>query len=98
MKLEHSTGLVSEAEYIPSPNCDEREHCIEPEVVIIHCISLPPGDYENGAVHRFFQNNLDADEHPYYQGMAHLTVSSHFLISSSLKRLFNSLRLSLLSK
>ena len=80
MKLDRSTGLVYGAEYIASPNCDERQYCNEPDVVIIHCISLPPGDYGQGAIQRFFQNNLDSSEHAYYQGITHLTVSSHFLI------------------
>ena len=54
-----------------------------PEVIIIHCISLPPGHYGQGAIQRFFQNQLNSDEHPYYETMAHLTVSSHFLIERS---------------
>ncbi len=80
MQLDLGSGLITQARYLPSPNCDEREHHTAPEVIIVHCISLPPGEYGQGAVHRFFQNQLSADEHPYYQSMAHLTVSSHFLI------------------
>lgn len=83
MKLNLSTGLIDEAKYCPSPNCDQREHHSEPEVLIIHCISLPPGEYGQGAIQRFFQNDLSPDEHPYYQSMAHLTVSAHFLIERS---------------
>lgn len=80
MKLNTSTGLIDEAKFIASPNCDEREHHRHPEVVIIHCISLPPGEYGQGAIQRFFVNELPAEEHSYYQSMAHLTVSAHFLI------------------
>lgn len=80
MRLNRKTGLIDVAEYIPSPNCDHREHQTDPEVVIIHCISLPPGEYGSGAIQRFFQNKLSPQEHPYFQSMAHLTVSSHFLI------------------
>lgn len=83
MKVDLVTGLVDIAEFIPSPNCDEREHHHQPEVVIIHCISLPPGQYGQDAVARFFQNQLSESEHPYYRNMAHLTVSSHFLIERS---------------
>lgn len=83
MKVDLATGLVDVAEFIPTPNCDDRECHHQPEVVIIHCISLPPGEYGQGAVARFFQNKLSASEHPYFQGMAHLTVSSHFLIERS---------------
>lgn len=81
MKLDLKTGLVSGAEFIASPNFDERDPSCEIEVIIIHCISLPPGEYGSGAIQRFFSNKLSPDEHPYYQSMAHLTVSSHFLIT-----------------
>lgn len=79
-ELDLDSGLVRQANYVASPNCDEREHHSQPEVIIVHCISLPPGEYGQGAIQRFFQNELSADEHPYYKSMAHLTVSSHFLI------------------
>lgn len=83
MDLDLNSGLIDQATFIASPNCDDRECHTEPEVIIIHCISLPPGEYGQGAIQRFFQNKLSADEHPYYQSMAHLTVSSHFLIERS---------------
>jgi AmpD protein len=80
MILDFESGLVESAEFIASPNFDDRENHVQPEAIIVHCISLPPGEYGQRAIHRFFQNQLCADEHPYYQSMAHLTVSSHFLI------------------
>jgi len=80
MKLELESGLIDCADFVESPNFDEREYHAVPEVIVVHCISLPPGEYGQGAIQRFFQNKLSPDEHPYYQSMAHLTVSSHFLI------------------
>ena len=80
MKLDPTTFLVDQARWLPSPNFDERDADHQPEVIILHCISLPPGEYGGGQINRFFQNTLSADEHPYFEGMAHLTVSSHFLI------------------
>ncbi|MFT4634784.1 MAG: AmpD protein [Arenicella sp.] len=80
MKLDIDSGLIDTADFVCSPNCDGREAHAVPEVIIIHCISLPPGQYGNGAIQRFFQNELGADEHSYFQSMAHLTVSAHFLI------------------
>ncbi|GAA3959276.1 1,6-anhydro-N-acetylmuramyl-L-alanine amidase AmpD [Allohahella marinimesophila] len=50
------------------------------ESVIIHNISLPPGEYGSTAIVDFFQNRLDPDAHPYFREIAHLTVSAHFLI------------------
>ena len=78
MHLDINSGLIKQAQFIESPNCDERKAA--PEVIIVHCISLPPGEYTGDAVTRFFTNTLNADEHPYYQSMAHLTVSAHFYI------------------
>ena len=78
--LNTNTFRVDSADWVPSPNHDERPDSSDPEVVIVHCISLPPGEYGGGEVKRFFQNQLSADEHPYFQSMAHLCVSSHFLI------------------
>ena len=80
MKLDSKTGIIDQARYLESPNCDQREDHDNPEAIIIHCISLPPGDYTGDAVSRFFCNKLSANEHPYYQSMAHLTVSAHFYI------------------
>jgi AmpD protein len=81
--LNSVTGLIDQAEFLASPNCDEREAHCDPDVIIIHCISLPPGEYGSGDVSRFFQNNLDAEKHPYFASISHLTVSSHFFIERS---------------
>ena len=80
MHLDSSTGLIDTALFVASPNCDERENHGDPEAIILHCVSLPPGEYGGNEVERFFTNQLAADEHPYFESMAHLTVSSHFLI------------------
>jgi len=88
MRLDTINGLIDQAHYIASPNCDEREQTNDPEVVIIHCISLPPGEYADNSrgigddcISRFFCNNLAAEEHPYFADIVHLHVSAHFLIS-----------------
>jgi AmpD protein len=80
MKLDTDTGLLDQARLLRSPNCDERRFHDEPEVIIVHCISLPPGEYGTDCVERFFTNQLQASEHPYFQEMAHFKVSSHFYI------------------
>jgi hypothetical protein len=51
------------------------------DLVVIHSISLPPGQYGTGAVQQLFTNQLDWDAHPYYQGIRGLEVSSHFFIT-----------------
>jgi AmpD protein len=65
---------------VESPNCDERPAGVEVTLVILHSISLPPGQYGGDAIERLFTNRLNPAEHPYFQEIAHLRVSSHFLI------------------
>jgi AmpD protein len=80
MKLDRKSGLVNQAKYCASPNQDERPEGCEPEAIIIHCISLPPGHYGGAYVEQFFCNQLEVNHDPYFSEIAHLTVSSHFYI------------------
>ena len=65
---------------MPSPNADERPPGVEPELVVVHGISLPPGRFGSGRVHRLFLNVLDWDEHPYFKQIEGLKVSAHVLV------------------
>ncbi len=80
MRLDSQTGFINQAQVVASPNCDDRENFSEPEALIIHCISLPPGEYGGTAVNDLFLNQLDPAAHPYFAEIAALKVSSHFLI------------------
>jgi len=51
-----------------------------PSLIVIHNISLPPGEFGGNAVEELFTNRLDWDAHPYYQGIRGLEVSAHFFI------------------
>ena len=51
-----------------------------PELLVIHNISLPPGEFGGGFIEQFFQNGLNPDDHPYFQEIATLRVSAHLLI------------------
>lgn len=79
MKLDDA-GLLAEARYLPSPNCDDRPVDASIELLVIHNISLPPGEFGGDAIADLFLNRLDPQAHPYYEGIANLRVSSHFLI------------------
>lgn len=79
MRLDPATGWCDGIRHCPSPNCNERP-LGEVSLLVIHNISLPPGQFGTGKVQQFFQNRLAADEHPYYAGIADLRVSAHFLI------------------
>src|SRR5918999_2901855 len=65
---------------VESPNCDERPPDTDITLVVLHSISLPPAEYGGDAIERLFTNRLNPAEHPYFQEIAHLRVSSHFLI------------------
>lgn len=80
MKLDRTSQLVDGIELINSPNYDERPDSAEPEVIIIHAISLPPGCYGGSYIEALFCNSLDHSEHDYFEGLRGLKVSSHFLI------------------
>lgn len=74
------SGLIRGAEFRPSPNCDDRPGLIQPEVLIIHAISLPPGEFGGPAIDKLFTNCLDPEEHDYFREISGLEVSAHLLI------------------
>lgn len=73
-------GLVKGARYIPSPNCDERPAGCAIELLVVHHISLPPGEFGGPGIVELFTNRLEPAAHPYYFAVAGARVSAHFLI------------------
>ncbi len=73
-------ALISEARLVASPNCDERPPGCEPELIVVHAISLPPGRFGGPWIGRLFCNRLDPGAHEYFAGIAGLRVSAHLLI------------------
>ena len=73
-------GLIRPAEQCPSPNQDDRPEGCEPELIIIHGISLPPGEFGGPSVEQLFTNCLDWEAHPYFAEIRDLRVSSHVFI------------------
>ena len=63
-----------------TPNFDDRPDPSDISLLVIHCISLPPGEFGNHYIDQLFCNQLDPDEHPYFRGVFQLTVSAHILI------------------
>ncbi|MEM7765555.1 MAG: 1,6-anhydro-N-acetylmuramyl-L-alanine amidase AmpD [Pseudomonadota bacterium] len=74
------SGLIAPARQCPSPNCDARPDGATLDLIVIHGISLPPGEFGNGCVASFFCNQLDPAGHPYFAEIAALKVSAHLLI------------------
>ena len=73
-------GLLKGARYVASPNCDERPAEAEVTLLLLHSISLPPGEYGGDAIERLFTNRLDPQAHPYFREVSSLKVSAHFLV------------------
>ncbi len=74
------TGLLPQARWCPSPNFGPRPPGASISLLVVHNISLPPGQFGGPAIEQFFCNQLDANEHPYFQTIAGLRVSAHLLI------------------
>jgi N-acetyl-anhydromuramoyl-L-alanine amidase len=64
----------------PSPNFDDRPETAQVNLLVIHNISLPPGQFGGGFIADLFQNRLDHDADPYFDQLRGLRVSAHFLI------------------
>ena len=73
-------GIVEGAHYVPSSNCDERPRGCAIELLVVHHISLPPGEFGGPGIIELFTNRLDPEGHPFYASVAGARVSAHFLI------------------
>jgi AmpD protein len=75
-----TNGWYNVATRVESPNHGSRPVGVEVDLIVVHSISLPPGEFGGDAVHRLFTNTLDWDAHPYFQTIRGLEVSAHFFI------------------
>ncbi|MGI1678425.1 MAG: 1,6-anhydro-N-acetylmuramyl-L-alanine amidase AmpD [Cellvibrionaceae bacterium] len=73
-------GWLTDAKRVISPNYDERPENCDVDLLVIHNISLPPGQFGGGYVQQLFCNTLDCEIHPYFDQLRDLKVSSHVLI------------------
>lgn len=73
-------GWLLSAATSPSENFGPRPAHANIDLLVLHSISLPPGQFGGDAVHRLFTNRLDWDAHPYYKQIEGMRVSSHFFI------------------
>lgn len=80
MPIHPVTGLLDAARYQSSPNCDDRPQGTAADLIVIHSISLPPGQFGGSWIDALFTNRLDPAAHPYFQTIAGLRVSAHLLI------------------
>ncbi|MCL6415982.1 1,6-anhydro-N-acetylmuramyl-L-alanine amidase AmpD [Aestuariirhabdus sp. Z084] len=73
-------GLIEGVRFLASPNCEERPENTDISLLVIHNISLPPGQFGSGDIVDFFLNRLDSGRHPYFRTICDLRVSAHLLI------------------
>ena len=73
-------GWIPAATRIDSPNCDARPAGVAIELIVIHGISLPPGEFGAEHIERLFTNRLDHEAHPFFAALRGLEVSAHFLV------------------
>lgn len=80
LKLDARTGWLAGVRRVPSPNFDERPDGCEIDLLVIHGISLPPGEFGGEDIDRLFTNSLRIDAHPHFATIASLRVSAHVLV------------------
>lgn len=73
-------GWLRQARRVLSPNFGSRPAGCEPQLLVIHNISLPPGCYGGNCVEQFFTNCLDWEEHPFFEQIRDVQVSAHLLL------------------
>jgi AmpD protein len=78
--IDPATGWLLGVRHVVSPNCDARPPGSELGLIVVHGISLPPGQFGNGWIDRFFRNELPADADPYFATICDVPVSAHVLI------------------
>ena len=77
------SGWLEHYKQIVSPHFDLRPQGVSPDLLVIHCISLPEGVYGNGNIEALFSGTLNCDADPSFESLRGLRVSSHFVIARS---------------
>jgi len=80
IQIDRDSGLVEPARQCPSPNQDARPGDADTSLIVLHSISLPPGEFGGHEIEQLFTNRLDWDGHPYFAEIRGLEVSAHLLI------------------
>ncbi len=80
LEVDLESGLMREARQIASPNQDARPTGVEADLIVVHGISLPPGEFGGRWIDRLFTNTLPVEVHPYFADVGSLRVSSHLVV------------------
>jgi len=80
LQVDPKSGLICGARQIASPNHDARPAGVEADLIVVHGISLPPGEFGGPWIDRLFTNTLPPDVHPYFAEVCSMRVSSHLVL------------------
>lgn len=80
LRIDPESGRFETVRWVASPNCDARPPGVSPDLLVIHGISLPPGEFGGDWIEALFTNRLDANAHPYFAEIHQRKVSAHLLI------------------
>ncbi len=80
MRVDPASHLIAGVNFVASPNANERPQGCQPSVIVLHNISLPPGEFGGPGIEQLFTNQLSPDAHPDYASIAEQRVSAHVLI------------------
>jgi AmpD protein len=81
LTLDSNKQWLPDVRQVLSPNCDARPEGCDVDLIIIHGISLPPGEYGGPYIDQLFTNTLNPEEHPYFAEIIDLRVSSHLMVN-----------------
>ena len=81
LQVDLESGLMRSARQVASPNYDARPAGVEADLIVVHGISLPPGEFGGPWIERLFTNTLPLEMHPYFAEIGALRVSSHLLVA-----------------
>lgn len=80
LKIDAATGLLAGARQVLSPHCDARPAGTVAELLVVHGISLPPGEFGGPWIDRLFTGTLPPEAHPFFRELAAARLSAHALV------------------
>ena len=80
LRVDPATGLVLSARQVLSSHYDSRPAGVTPDLIVVHGVSLPPGEFGGPWIDRLFTGHLPPDAHPFFRDVAAACVSAHVLI------------------
>jgi N-acetyl-anhydromuramoyl-L-alanine amidase len=81
LQVDLDSGLMRDTRQVASPNFDARPPAVEADLIVVHGISLPPGEFGGPWIEQLFLNTLPPDLHPYFAEIGDLRVSAHLLVA-----------------